>query len=76
MIDEGDKMIDHPAHYESNGIEAIDVIDAFNLDFSAGNAVKYILRAGRKQGNSAIEDLRKARWYIDHIIGKFELDNN
>ena len=57
------ETIDHPDHYQSaNGIEAIDVIEAFNLNFSLGNAVKYILRAGRKGDRN--EDLRKAVWYL------------
>ena len=41
--------IDRPPHYQgASGLQAIDVIEAFDLDFSLGNAVKYILRAGRK----------------------------
>lgn len=60
-------MVDHPPHYQGEGgIEVIDVIDAFNLGFSAGNAVKYILRAGHK--GDRIEDLRKAIWYLSHEI--------
>ena len=62
------EAVDHPAHYKSGGIEAIDVIRAFNLGFSLGNAVKYILRAGRKDSSKEIEDLKKAAWYIDEEI--------
>jgi len=58
--------VDHPEHYRANGLEAINVIEAFGLGFCLGNTVKYVLRAGRK-GN-AIEDLEKARWYLDREI--------
>ena len=60
----------NPSHYggHENPYEAIKVIDAWNLDFCLGNAVKYISRAGKKQGNSAAQDLSKAIWYIRHEI--------
>ena len=66
----------NPDHYKGNkaGIQAIDIIEIFDLNFSRGNAVKYILRAGRKdeKGYDAltkeIEDLKKARWYVDREI--------
>ena len=59
--------VDHPPHYrKGSGYEAIDVIEAWGLGFSLGNAVKYICRAGLKQ--DALEDLEKARWYLDHEI--------
>lgn len=61
-------MVNHPPHYggENNPYEAIKVIEAWGLSFHLGNAVKYIARAGRK--GAAIEDLKKARWYIDRAI--------
>lgn len=59
--------INHPSHYQSkSGIEVIDVIEAFDLGFHSGNAIKYILRAGKK--GDRIEDLRKAQWYLDREI--------
>ena len=58
--------INHPKHYQGNGLEAIDVIEAFGLDFNLGNAIKYILRAGKK--NCKNEDLEKALWYITRSI--------
>jgi hypothetical protein len=58
--------VNHPAHYKGNGIEAIDVIEGFGLGFHLGNTVKYALRAGRK--DSELQDLRKARWYLDRRI--------
>jgi hypothetical protein len=56
-------MIDHPPHYTSHpsGIEAIELCRL--MPFSLGNAAKYILRAGLK--GSAIEDVKKAIWYLD-----------
>lgn len=62
------RVVSHPPHYKANGIEAIDVIEAFGLGFHLGNAVKYILRAGRK--GDAVEDLKKARWYLDREISR------
>lgn len=61
------KAVDHPDHYRRDtGHEAIDVIEAWDLGFCLGNAIKYIARAGHK--GDAIEDLEKARWYIDREI--------
>lgn len=63
--------INHPAHYGGDTpTEPIKVIEAWGLDFSLGNAVKYIARAGRK--GSELEDLRKARWYLDRKISLLE----
>ena len=66
------KMIDHPLHYRSeSGHEAIDVIEAWNLCFNLGNALKYISRCGLKGssgGQKEIEDLEKAKWYIERQI--------
>lgn len=58
--------INHPDYYKPGEIEVIDVIEAFNLGFHDGNVVKYLLRAGRK--GDALEDLEKARWYLDRLI--------
>lgn len=58
--------VDHPEHYQSNGMEVIDVIDAFELNFNLGNTFKYIARAGKK--GDELEDLKKAVWYLNHEI--------
>lgn len=63
------EQVNHPEHYSAKGIEAIDVIDAFNLNFNLGNAIKYILRADRK-GNKKV-DMEKAVWYLNREIDKF-----
>ena len=67
---ENKEQVDHPNHYggEDNTYEAIKVIDAWNLGFSLGNAVKYISRAGKKNPDKETEDLKKAIWYIEHYI--------
>lgn len=63
------EMVDHPSHYHAtSGIEVIDAIEAWDLNFSLGCAVKYCARAGHKDPNKAIEDLRKAVWYIEREI--------
>lgn len=59
-----------PDYYKSGGLEAFDVIDAFNLDFNLGNAFKYIARAGKK--DDKIRDLRKAVTYLNREIKKAE----
>lgn len=57
----------NPAHYQSGNMQAIDVIEDFKLGFDLGNAVKYILRAGKKESEE--KDLKKALWYIMHHLG-------
>lgn len=66
--------VNHPSHYggEENPYEVIKVIDAWNLPFTLGNSVKYIARAGKKNPDKTIEDLKKAKWYIEHEIKKLE----
>lgn len=68
--------VDHPSHYggASDPYEVIKVIDAWGLGFSLGNAVKYIARAGKKDPSKHIEDLEKARWYLDHEIQRLRGD--
>ena len=66
------EAVNHPAHYGGgdNPYEVIKVIDAWQLGFCLGNTVKYIARHSKK--GAAIEDLKKARWYLDHEIAKLE----
>ena len=58
--------VDHPSHYNEHpsGVECITIAEAFN--FNIGNAVKYLWRAGLK--GDAVEDLKKASWYINREI--------
>ena len=65
------ELVDHPSHYGGDEVyETIKVIEAWQLGFHLGNVVKYLSRAGKK-GN-ALEDLRKARWYLDREIARLE----
>ena len=57
--------VDHPKHY-NEGIEAIDVIESWDLNFHVGNVIKYMLRAPYK--GTQIQDLEKAKWYLDRHI--------
>jgi hypothetical protein len=63
-------LVNHPKHYQGNGIEVIDIIEAFELNFSLGNAIKYILRADKK-GNKK-QDLEKSIWYLNNELNKFK----
>jgi len=70
MTNESREMVDHPQHYQGKGLEVINIIEAFDLNFSLGNAIKYILRADSK-GNKK-QDLEKALWYINRELTKFK----
>jgi hypothetical protein len=64
-------LVNHPSHYRlAPGVEVIDLTE--QLDFLRGNAVKYLARAGRKNGSDELQDLQKARWYVDRAIAKHE----
>lgn len=58
--------INNPEHYKGRTLEVIQVIEDFDLGYRLGNAVKYILRAGKK--GAAVPDLRKAIWYLEREI--------
>ena len=70
MDEEKPDIINHPSHYKGKGLECIQVIEAFDLTFSLGNAVKYILRAGKKHNKK--EDLQKAIWYLNRELESIE----
>lgn len=57
----------HPNHYSQFDIEPIDAIEDWGLGFHLGNVVKYVVRAGHKDGEDAAKDLRKAAWYIKRV---------
>lgn len=65
--------VNHPPHYTGHpsGVECITVAEHFN--FNRGNALKYLWRAGAK--GDALDDLRKARWYVDREIQRLEKEN-
>lgn len=65
-----DSNINHPNYYggEENQYEAIKVIEAWELGFCLGNTIKYISRAGKKNVSTEIQDLEKAKWYLDRRL--------
>lgn len=64
------EQVNHPAHYggENDPYEAIKVIEAWGLNFNLGNTVKYISRAGKKDPSKKLQDLQKAKWYLEREI--------
>ena len=68
--------VNHPSHYTAyKGFEVIDFTE--QLNFNRGCAVKYIARAGKKDPtrDSEIQDLEKARWYVDREIQRLKRDD-
>ena len=72
----GFDMVNHPSHYKAkNGMEVIDVIEAFTANLEGyeathtGNVIKYICRWKEKNG---LEDLKKAQWYLNRLIKNIE----
>lgn len=60
--------VNHPSHYTRGNIEVIDFIEDQQLPYHLGNVIKYIARAGYK--GDKLEDLKKARWYLDRYINE------
>jgi len=65
--------VNHPAHYTQGKIEVIDFIEDQGLDYHLGQVVKYVARAGRKDPEKYVEDLKKAAWYLARRIQRAEL---
>ena len=63
--------VNHPSHY-TDGIETIDYIESKHFPYHIGNAVKYLSRAGKKNPDETITDLKKAVWYIHRYIDLLE----
>ena len=77
MYESKDVMVSHPAlYYSETGLEVIDVIEAFTFDLKGieatdtGNVLKYMCRWKNKNG---VQDLEKARWYLEHLIDHVKL---
>lgn len=66
----GSDPIERPAHYTFGRHEVLDVIEDWGLGYHLGNVVKYVARAGRK--GDMVEDLKKARFYLDRLIRRLE----
>ncbi len=69
--DNKQELVNHPDHYQGNKLEVIDIIEDYELNFTLGSAVKYILRAGKKDDKNT--DLKKAIWMVEREI---ENENN
>jgi hypothetical protein len=72
LLNKPNDLVNHPQHYKSGGIETADFIEAKGLNFHLGNVVKYVSRAGLKEGSTKLQDLQKARWYLDRQIKLLE----
>ena len=66
--------VNHPSHYNQGNIEVIDAIEDWKLNFALGNVVKYVARADHKV--RALEELEKARFYLDDEIEKRRRGND
>jgi hypothetical protein len=68
------EQVNHPQHYggSENVYEAIKVINNWQLGFNLGNTIKYISRAGKKDPKKELEDLKKAKFYLDYHIKTLE----
>ena len=70
---EKSETIDHPKYYGGDTVyEHVKVVKAWGLDYLLGNATKYLCRAGKKSKDTAVEDLKKAIWYIECKIKDLE----
>lgn len=67
-LPKNEDVINHPSHYTRGKIEVIDFIEDQQLPYHLGNVIKYIARAGYK--GDKLEDLKKARWYLDRYINE------
>lgn len=76
ISEDNNDPVNHPSHYTDGKIEGIDFILDKKLNFTRGNAVKYISRAGKKNPEKEIEDLQKAAWYINKEIQRLQGDKS
>ena len=65
--------IDNPKHYNTGKIEVIDAIESWKMGFCDGNVIKYVAR--HKHKGRHIEDLKKAKWYLERLIQQYEQEN-
>ena len=63
------EQVNHPSHYQQ-GIEPIEVIESWDLNFNLGNVIKYTLRAPYKE--NMIQDLEKAKWYLERELQRLK----
>ena len=65
--------VNHPNHYNAGKIEVIDAIEDWKMGFCDGNVIKYVAR--HKLKGKPIEDLKKAKWYIERLIQQYEQED-
>ena len=65
--------VNHPKHYNTGKIEVIDAIEEWEMGFCDGNVIKYVARHRHK--GKPIEDLKKAKWYLERLIQQYEQEN-
>tara|TARA_R100001594_G_scaffold150644_1_gene213041 strand:- start:4748 stop:4975 length:228 start_codon:yes stop_codon:yes gene_type:complete len=73
MSKEKKDIINHPEHY-TKGIETIDYIRSWNMDYVRGNIIKYVTRFPYK--GTALQDLKKAQWYLEYLIKEVEKNDD
>ena len=73
MSKEKKDIINHPEHY-TKGIETIDYIRSWNMDYVRGNIIKYVTRFPYK--GTALQDLKKEKWYLEYLIKEVEKDDD
>lgn len=64
--------VNHPSHYNDGKIEVIEYIEDKKLGFHLGNSIKYISRAGKKDPTKTVQDLEKAKWYLEREIARLK----
>jgi hypothetical protein len=65
--------VNHPRHYNAGRIEVIDAIEEWKMGFCDGNVIKYVAR--HKHKGKPIEDLKKAKWYLERLIQQYTQGN-
>ena len=73
MSKEKKDIINHPEQY-TKGIETIDYIRSWNMDYVRGNIIKYVTRFPYK--GTALQDLKKAKWYLEYLIKEVEKNDD
>jgi hypothetical protein len=68
VIESKKDVVNHPPHYKTGGVETLDFIEAKDLNYRLGNVIKYVSRAGKKDGSDPVQDLEKAAFYLNREI--------
>lgn len=69
---DGEDVVNHPKHYTFGNYEVLDVIEDWGLPYHLGNVIKYIARCDKKSNDTLLEDLKKAKFYLDRYISNLE----